>query len=54
MLDERGIQPAEVATRVVEAVRSGRFWVFTHDVTLGMAMRRFEDLQADRNPTIIG
>ena len=54
ILDERGIEPSEVAARVVEAVRSGRFWIFTHDVTLGMAMRRFDDLQADRNPTIIG
>ena len=51
ILDERGIEPSEVAARVVQAVRSDRFWIFTHDVTLGMAMRRFDDLKADRNPT---
>ena len=54
MLDRRGIEPAVVAARVVDAVRTGRFWVFTHDVTLEMSMARFEDLRADRNPSIIG
>ena len=51
ILDERGIEPSEVAARVVQAVRSDRFWIFTHDVTLGTAMRRFDELKADRNPT---
>ena len=36
---------------VVDAVRANRFWVFTHAVTLPIALGRFEDLQAGRNPT---
>jgi len=51
LLAERGISTDLVAERVVDAVRSGRFWVFTHDATLSAASRRFEDLQAGRNPT---
>ena len=53
LLSERGIGTDEVAGRVVEAIRTGRFWVFTHDVTLPTASRRFEDLQAGRNPSAI-
>ena len=51
LLAERGISTDVVADRVVDAVRTGRFWVFTHDATLPAASRRFEDLQAGRNPT---
>ena len=51
VLAVRGIGPGEVAAAVVEAVRADRFWVFTHDVTLPQAMRRFDDLQAGRNPS---
>jgi len=51
ILAERGIGTDVVADRVVDAVRTGRFWVFTHDVTLPAALRRFEDLQAGRSPT---
>ena len=51
ILGERGISTGLVADRVVDAVRDGRFWVFTHDVTVPVAARRFEDLQAGRNPT---
>jgi len=53
LLSERGIGTDEVAGRVVEAIRTGRFWVFTHDVTLPTASRRFEDMQAGRNPSTI-
>ncbi len=51
LLDDRGIGTDLVAERVVDAVRADRFWVFTHDVTVPVAARRFEDLQAGRNPT---
>jgi hypothetical protein len=51
VLAVRGIGPGEVAAAVVEAVRADQFWVFTHDVTLPQAMRRFDDLQAGRNPS---
>ena len=53
LLADRGIGTDEVAGRVVEAIHTGRFWVFTHDVTLPTASRRFEDLQAGRNPSAI-
>ena len=50
IIAEHGIEPASVATHVVEAVRAGRFWVFTHEVTKSIAQLRFEDIQADRVP----
>jgi NAD(P)-dependent dehydrogenase (short-subunit alcohol dehydrogenase family) len=50
-LDAMGIAPAQVATDVVDAVKSGKFWIFTHPVTKPVASSRFEDIQADRNPT---
>jgi NAD(P)-dependent dehydrogenase (short-subunit alcohol dehydrogenase family) len=50
-LDAMGIAPSQVATDVIDAVTSGKFWIFTHPVTKGVAFSRFEDLQADRNPT---
>tara|TARA_Y100001934_G_scaffold55200_1_gene68066 strand:- start:59 stop:910 length:852 start_codon:yes stop_codon:yes gene_type:complete len=50
----RGIGPREVASRVVDAMRSDRFWVFTHDVTPEVAARRFDDIAAGRNPSAIG
>lgn len=46
-----GIAPSQVAGEVVDAIRSGRFWVFTHPATLERAMVRFDDLRAQRNPT---
>jgi NAD(P)-dependent dehydrogenase (short-subunit alcohol dehydrogenase family) len=49
---EKGIEPSLVAHHVVEAVRAGRFWVLTHDVTLPIALLRSEDLRADRNPSL--
>ena len=51
ILGDRGIGTDEVADRVVEAVRSDRFWVFTHDVTPEVAARRFADIAAGRNPS---
>jgi hypothetical protein len=48
---EQGIEPALVASQVVEAVRARRFWVLTHDVTVPIALLRSEDLKADRNPS---
>jgi NAD(P)-dependent dehydrogenase (short-subunit alcohol dehydrogenase family) len=50
-LDAMGIPPAKVAGDVVDAIRTGRFWIFTHDSTLASALVRFDDLRADRNPT---
>ena len=50
ILGDRGIGTDVVAERVVEAVRSDRFWVFTHEVTPEVAARRFADIAAGRNP----
>jgi NAD(P)-dependent dehydrogenase (short-subunit alcohol dehydrogenase family) len=50
-LEAMGIPPAKVAADVVDAVMSGKFWIFTHPVTKPVAFGRYEDLQADRNPT---
>ncbi|NNE74870.1 MAG: SDR family NAD(P)-dependent oxidoreductase [Acidimicrobiales bacterium] len=46
-----GIEPADVAREVLDAIATDRFWVFTHPTTLPHALVRFEDLQAGRNPT---
>jgi NAD(P)-dependent dehydrogenase (short-subunit alcohol dehydrogenase family) len=51
MIQQAGIPPVQVAGDVVDAIRSGRFWIFTHPQTPGYARRRFEDIEADRNPT---
>ena len=50
-LEAMGIAPSQVATDVVDAVKSGKFWIFTHPISKPVALSRFEDLQADRNPT---
>ena len=50
-LEAMGIPPAQVASNVVDAVTSGKFWIFTHPITKPVAFGRYEDLQADRNPT---
>tara|TARA_B100001013_G_scaffold306415_1_gene209555 strand:+ start:149 stop:364 length:216 start_codon:yes stop_codon:yes gene_type:complete len=51
MVKERGMAPETVANRVVEAVRTGKFWVLTHHETVPKALLRFEDLKANRNPS---
>jgi NAD(P)-dependent dehydrogenase (short-subunit alcohol dehydrogenase family) len=50
-LEAMGIPPAQVAGNVVDAVRSGKFWIFTHAVTAPAALVRYEDIKAERNPT---
>ncbi|MDG2304606.1 MAG: SDR family NAD(P)-dependent oxidoreductase [Candidatus Binatia bacterium] len=46
-----GIQPSDVADKVVEAIREDRFWVFTHPGTAARAGARAADIAADRNPS---
>jgi NADP-dependent 3-hydroxy acid dehydrogenase YdfG len=46
-----GMSTSTVADRVHDAVVNDEFWILTHDITLPAATRRFEDLQAARNPT---
>lgn len=49
-LVEAGIEPAEVAAKVVDAVRHDRFWVLPHDTTLDLAKRRWAAIEAARAP----
>jgi NADP-dependent 3-hydroxy acid dehydrogenase YdfG len=51
MIGLMGIAAATVADRVHDAVVNDRFWVLTHELTLPAAGRRFDDLQASRNPS---
>jgi NAD(P)-dependent dehydrogenase (short-subunit alcohol dehydrogenase family) len=51
LIQQAGIAPSKVAGDVVDAIRDNRFWIFTHPETRQYALRRFEDLQAERNPT---
>ena len=48
---DEGMQPAAVADLVVDAVRSGRFWVFPQPEFLELAIRRFQDIEAGIDPT---
>ena len=46
-----GIDPADVADQVAEAMRVGRFWVLTHPTTLDVARRRWDAIAADGQPS---
>jgi NAD(P)-dependent dehydrogenase (short-subunit alcohol dehydrogenase family) len=45
-----GIDPADVADQVAEAIRVGRFWVITHPTTLPNAQQRWDAIAADGQP----
>ena len=45
-----GLDPAEVAGRVVDAMRDGTFWIFTHDTTVPHARRRWDAIAGDGEP----
>jgi NAD(P)-dependent dehydrogenase (short-subunit alcohol dehydrogenase family) len=51
-LVEGGLDPADVAGTVVDGVRAGRFWIFTHPTTVPTARRRWEAIAADGQPTL--
>ena len=46
-----GLDPSLVSAAVVRAIKMNEFWIFTHDTTLIQANRRFEDINAGRNPS---
>lgn len=48
---EAGLAPAEVAARVVDAIKTDRFYIFTHTDWMEMAKTRFEDILGERSPT---
>lgn len=49
-LVESGIEPAEVATKVVDAVQAGDFYVLTHPTTLDLARKRWSKIEQNRPP----
>jgi NAD(P)-dependent dehydrogenase (short-subunit alcohol dehydrogenase family) len=51
-LVEQGIPPATVADCVVDAIRAGRFWVFSHPEMLEAVRRRAEAIAAQRDPEV--
>jgi NAD(P)-dependent dehydrogenase (short-subunit alcohol dehydrogenase family) len=48
---ELGITTETVASAIMDALRSEKFWILTHEVTLPAAAIRIDDLKAGRNPT---
>jgi len=46
-----GIPPADVAEKVLYAVRNNRFYILTHDETPAMVEIRMRDILEDRNPS---
>jgi NAD(P)-dependent dehydrogenase (short-subunit alcohol dehydrogenase family) len=45
-----GMDPGDVAARVVDAIRSGRFWVLTHATTVEAARQRWAAIATDGQP----
>lgn len=46
-----GMEPAEVAAKVIDAVRTGRFYVLPHDTTLDLARKRWAAIESGRFST---
>lgn len=46
-----GIEPADVAAQVIDAVRGNRFYIITHPDTFAMVETRLRDILAERNPS---
>lgn len=51
-LVQGGKDPDDIAAMVLDAVRSGRFWILTHDTTLQFAKRRWDALASDGQPVL--
>src|SRR5262249_14163171 len=48
-----GIPPAQVAAKVVDAIRQERFWIFPHPEFLALVQLRMESILAERNPELV-
>ena len=46
-----GIEPTDVAEKVLSAVRNNRFYIITHDDTHAMVETRMRDILEERNPS---
>jgi len=51
MMNTTALQPADVAGLVVEAIREGRFWIITHEITQRRLRQRNADLENGRAPS---
>jgi NAD(P)-dependent dehydrogenase (short-subunit alcohol dehydrogenase family) len=51
-LIESGLDPADVAGAVIDAIRSGRFWITTHPSTVTTARKRWDAIAAGGQPTL--
>lgn len=49
-LVEAGIDPDEIANDALDALREGRFWVFTHPTTLPAAQKRWGAIESGGQP----
>jgi hypothetical protein len=50
LMSSKALGPADVAARVVDAIRADRFWIITHEISMRRLKQRNEDLEAGRNP----
>lgn len=53
-LVDAGIEPAEVAGKVLDAIRDRTFWIFTHDVSQAHVRARFDAITSGGQPTFWG
>jgi NAD(P)-dependent dehydrogenase (short-subunit alcohol dehydrogenase family) len=51
-LDTAGIDPADVADQVVDAIRGDRFWILTHPETWQQPVERMQRAAEQMNPTL--
>lgn len=51
-LIDGGLDPADVAGMVLEAIKVGRFWIFTHPTTVDHARQRWDAIAADGEPAL--
>jgi NAD(P)-dependent dehydrogenase (short-subunit alcohol dehydrogenase family) len=51
-LIQSGMDPADVADKVLDAITTGRFWIFTHDTSLAAAKRRWAAIESDATPVM--
>ena len=51
---ESGMDPADVACQVVDAVKTRRFYILTHPASVEMVRRRMEAIINGENPPPIG
>lgn len=47
-----GLDPADVAGTVLDGIRTGRFWIVTHDTTVPTAQKRWDAIAGDGHPTL--